>query len=77
MTRFTRAALAAAWLAALATPALAQSAPMGAPSDAAPPAPLYTTQVSDSMAAKDVRAARIRARRAHHRHVAVHNTKRA
>ena len=50
MTRLYRAALAAALLAGAVQSALAQSAPMGAPSDSAPPAPLR--KVTDAISVK-------------------------
>ena len=74
MIRFYRAALTAALFAASAAPALAQNAPMGAPSDAAPPAPLRTTAVSDTVPAKDAPAPKAHTHHARHRHVATHKT---
>ena len=69
MTRFYRAALTAAFLAAAAAPALAQNAPMGAPSDTAPPAPLQTA--TDAVPARDAAVARtVHAHRMHHHRVA-------
>ncbi len=58
MSRKTRARLSAAWLGAWSWPALAQSAPMGAPSDMAPPAPLQSTAISDARPAKDASGAK-------------------